>query len=906
MQAHASCITPANGIEAENCLPGTPQTTWDVSGTGDSTIQGFATDISVNRGSTINFKINTTATAYRLDIYRMGYYQGNGARLVTTVNPSAVLPQMQPACLSDSATGLLDCGNWAISASWPVPANATSGIYFARAIRADTGGGSHIFFVVRDDANHSDILFQTSDTSWQAYNDWGAGGKSLYGCNGVFDVTCRAYKVSYNRPFHTRVFEPETWVFNAEYPMVRWLEANGYDVTYSTGADSDRNGVLIKNHKLWMSNGHDEYWSGGQRANVEAARDAGIHLAFFSGNKIFWKTRWENSIDASSTPNRTLVCYKETHANAVIDPADPPTWTGTWRDPRFSPPGDGGRPENALGGTIFMVNNSAPDITVPQADGLMRFWRSTGIAALAPGTSATLAPGTLGAEVDVDLDNGFRPPGLFGVSTTQFTTNDLLLDYGSTYGTGSATHKVTLYRHSSGALVFASGTYQWSWGLDSNHDRSNLGSTTDVRMQQATVNLFADMGVQPTTLQPGLAAATKSSDVAAPTSSITSPLPGSSLSAGSAVTITGAATDSGGEVAGVEVSTDGGTTWHPATGRKTWSYSWTPKASGLASIRSRAVDDSGNLESPSAGVTVTVSTPPACTANCTIWSSTAVPVVADSGPDSSAELGVKFSADVGGNITGIRFYKATLNTGTHVGNLWASTGTLLATATFTSETAAGWQQVSFSSPVAISANTVYVASYHTNVGHYSADHDYFASAGVDTPPLHALANGVSGGNGVYAYGATNTFPNQSYLASNYWVDVVFSLPSPQATLSSMSVTPVGSSISAGSTQQFAATGSYSNGSTQDLTSQVTWASSDNSVATVTSAGLATGVGPGSTTISATLGGIAGNTELTVKAASSTAITAGGGGHAGCSTGGAGIDVVLGILVLALRRKRAAR
>ena len=137
------------------------------------------------------------------------------------------------------------------------------------------------------------------------------------------------------------------------------------------------------------------------------------------------------------------------------------------------------------------------------------------------------------------------------------------------------------------------------------------------------------------------------------------------------------------------------------------------------------------------------------------------------------ELGVKFRSDVAGAITGIRFYKATANTGTHIGNLWSSTGTKLATATFSGESASGWQQVNFATPVAISANTVYVASYHANNGHYSADEDYFASSGVDNAPLHALANGVSGGNGVYAYGASSVFPTQTWNTSNYWVDVLF-------------------------------------------------------------------------------------------------------------------------------------
>jgi hypothetical protein len=346
------CSTPPNPIVAENCLAGSPASEWDISGSGDPSIQGFATDISVNRGSTVFFKVDTNATNYRFDIYRMGYYGGQGARKVATVTPSASLPQNQPNCLNDATTGLIDCGNWAVSGSWPVPATAVSGIYFAKLVRTDNGGASHIVFIVRNDASTSDMVFQTSDTTWQAYNNY--GGNSLYTGSPVG----RAYKVSYNRPFNTRAVDNgQDWLFNAEYPMVRWLESNGYDVAYISGLDSHRAGALLRNHKVFLSVGHDEYWSGGQRTNVTAARDAGVHLAFFSGNEVFWKTRWEPSIDASNTANRTLVCYKETHNGAKIDPTS--AWTGTWRDPRFSPPADGGRPENELTGTLFMVNDGA-------------------------------------------------------------------------------------------------------------------------------------------------------------------------------------------------------------------------------------------------------------------------------------------------------------------------------------------------------------------------------------------------------------------------------------------------------------------------------------------------------------------------------------------------------------------
>jgi hypothetical protein len=764
------CANPANPIVAENCLTGNSSTEWDVNGAGDASIQGFATQISVNRGSTVTFKVDTNAGNYRFDIYRMGYYNGAGARKIASVNPSASLPQNQPDCLTDAPSGLVDCGNWAVSGSWNVPATATSGIYFARLVRADTGGASHVFFVVRDDSSTADVLYQTSDTTWEAYNEY--GGNSLY-TGGPGTNPGRAYKVSYNRPFTTRsVSSGQDWVFNAEYPMVRWLEANGYNVAYASGVDTDRAGAILLNHKVFLSSGHDEYWSGTQRANVEAARNAGVSLAFFSGNESFWKTRWENSIDGTGTAYRTLVCYKETHANAKIDPQ--PVWTGTWRDPRFSPPYDGGRPENSMTGTIFMNNDTGTpySITVPAVDGKMRLWRNTTVATLAVGQTATLPIGTLGYEFDADLDNGARPPGLVRQSTTTLTTPGVLQDYGSTYGNGTVTHSLTFYKHSSGARVFGAGTIQWAWGLDSHHDRGNTAA--DVRMQQATVNLLADMLVQPATLQAGLVAATASSDVTAPTSVISSPTNGSTVTQNTMVTVSGTAADTGGQVGSVEVSTDGGTTWHPASGRATWTYGWTPNVLGSATIQVRAVDDSGNIQSSPASVSVTVV---AASCPCSIWPASASPTNPADPDRSVVNLGVKFRSDQSGRITGIRFYKSTTNTGTHVGALWTSGGQLLASATFTNESASGWQQVSFTTPVAITANTVYVASYRAPSGHYAGDNGYFATSGFDSGPLHALQDGVSGGNGVYAYGGTSPlFPSSTYQASNYWVDVVFVSP----------------------------------------------------------------------------------------------------------------------------------
>ena len=466
-KAAGPCGPPVTSVIAcENTLTGDPPNDWQVTDAGDPAIQGFATSMSVNAGQPESFKIDTVATSYHIDILRIGYYQGDGARkVVANLQPTAAPPQVQPSCTTDETapTGLIDCGNWALSASWTVPSNAVSGLYVAHLKRDDTnnGNGSLIPFVVRNDSSHSDILVQTSDETWQAYNSY--GDNSLYKClnncpPGNPDAYKGASKVSYNRPFHTAADDDgHSWFMYAEYNMIRFLEENGYDVSYTSGVDMSQLGAAstIEQHKTFMSSGHDEYWSGQQRTNVEAARDAGVNLAFFSGNEVFWKTRWEPSIDPSNTPNRTLVTYKETHYNTPVDPDDPPTWTGSWMDPRFSPPADGGRPQNALTGQLFVVNSGSTDITVPSDYSKLRFWRDTEVADLSPGDSTRLAAGSnnLGYEWDVDADNGYRPAGLLDMSSTTYDNAEVFTDYGGITQPGStATHHLTLYRAPSGAL----------------------------------------------------------------------------------------------------------------------------------------------------------------------------------------------------------------------------------------------------------------------------------------------------------------------------------------------------------------------------------------------------------------------------------------------------------------------
>ncbi len=151
-----------------------------------------------------------------------------------------------------------------------------------------------------------------------------------------------------------------------------------------------------------------------------------------------------------------------------------------------------------------------------------------------------------------------------------------------------------------------------------------------------------------------------------------------------------------------------------------------------------------------------------------------VPGVLDVGDSEPVELGMKFRSALAGEITGLRFYKSVANTGTHSASLWTTTGERLAQVTFTSETASGWQTALLSEPVEIAANTTYVASYFNPNGHFSATSAAFASGGVTNGPLHGLDNSTPGGNGVYAYGSSSSFPNEpAWNARNYFVDVMF-------------------------------------------------------------------------------------------------------------------------------------
>ncbi len=380
----------------------------------------------------------------------MGYYGGSGARKVATVQPLAALPQFQPACTGQSSTGLVDCGNWGVSAIVERARRRRLGhlLREARARgrdgrrRATSSSSSATTTAAptccsRPPTRPGRPTTSTAATASTRARPPAARTRSATTARSPRAATAR-------RGLGVQRGVPDGALARAQRLQRQLLHRTSTPTAAAPRSSSTRR----SSRSATTSTGRAT-----QRANVEAARAAGVHLAFFSGNEVFWKTRWEPSIDGTGTPYRTLVTYKETHANAKIDPL-PGVWTGTWRDPRFSPPADGGRPENALTGTDLHRQRRG-DERDPRAG------RRRQDALLAQHADRHADGGRDGDAADgharLRVGRGPRqrrrgPPGLFQLSSTTVPNAPVLRTTARPSGAGPATHNLTLYRRASGAL----------------------------------------------------------------------------------------------------------------------------------------------------------------------------------------------------------------------------------------------------------------------------------------------------------------------------------------------------------------------------------------------------------------------------------------------------------------------
>lgn len=474
--AKASLTNP-NPIYLENQNTGT--TNWKITNQASTEIAGYAGATSVNQGGSLPIKVSLANPGkFTVDVYRLGYYGGTGGRLMASSGPLDGITQPN-ITITDPNTNLGEA-NWSTSYTVAVGSNWTSGLYIAKLTDQKSGKQSQVWFVVRNDSSTSDLLFQSSFNTFLAYSN--SSGYSLYGFNSIGGQA--AFKVSYDLPFSETT--TQTGEFNNllrhEYNMVRWLESQSYDVSYVTNVDLQTNPQLLKQHKVYLSVGHNEYWTLEQRNSVEQARDAGVHLGFFCANTAYWRVRFENS--STGVANRVMACYKTYWAQDPVAQADQTQATNKFRNPQIN------RPENALmgvmytgdrddvyGGYNFVVTNS----TDP-------YYANTNFQ---NGDAMTLL---VGYEWDAVVDNGFTPTGL--VVLSQSSVSPTTLDTDLPPGTNTNISNAVRYTAPSGAKVFATGSIQWMWGLDSDGVQT---PRTDIRAKQMAVNILADMGAKPQT-----------------------------------------------------------------------------------------------------------------------------------------------------------------------------------------------------------------------------------------------------------------------------------------------------------------------------------------------------------------------------------------------------------------------
>jgi hypothetical protein len=450
----------ANPVIEENRLPGSSG--WRIPTAGNTIgddaggqIKGYASATSVNRGEGITFMVSVSpAQTFTVDIYRLGWYGGAGGRLVRSIGP--VNGVQQPTCPSDSRTGMVEC-HWSKSLSLDVPVDWVSGLYVGVLTNAQHFQ-NYVVFTVRDDSRASDLLFQQTVTTYQAYNNY-PNFKSLYEYNSTGPATIaespRAVKVSFDRPYKDSG-SGDLFVWEANF--VGWMERMGYDVSYATDVDTHANPSRLLDHKGLLSVGHDEYWSKEMFDAWETARDQGRNLGFFGANAAYWQVRFEPS--SSGVADRVMVCYKST----LLDPVKGSTATDLFRLV--------GRPEQRLVGVQYSAHF---DKTYPFVVQNAGNWVYAGSGF----RDGDTVEGLVGAESDRFYPLYQSAPG---TSQTLLSSSPVL----SASGLWDVAN-ASVYQAPSGAWVFGAATQQWSWGLS---DVPSHGINVDSRIQRTTQNVL--------------------------------------------------------------------------------------------------------------------------------------------------------------------------------------------------------------------------------------------------------------------------------------------------------------------------------------------------------------------------------------------------------------------------------
>jgi hypothetical protein len=455
-----------NPIQEENALPGT--TSWQLTNPANydeinyryPEIEGYAWITTAKAGDTVKFSVSTEAPSFKAELYRLGWYQGLGANLKETI--TNITGHFYAMPTMDQSTGLVSA-NWPPSFSIRVSSRWTTGQYVVK-LTASTGGQGYIPFVIRS-TRPSDFVFVHAIATDNAYNDW--GGASLYSDFTGKLAAGRAYKVSFDRPFHQNYgYYGAGQVFDWEYPMLRWIEKNGYNVSYISDLDVNDNPTFYQGKKGILLVGHSEYWSKAMRSNLETGVSKGVNLANFAANSIFWQVRFEPRPTNPFILNRVMTCYKD----YTVDPlygVDNTNVTVQFRDAPLN------NPEQSLLGSMFSNLNgiSFPWVVADESNWI---FAGTGL------HNGDSLPGLVGYESDKVFADYPQPNGLSIISASPVINN---------HNQQQDVSNATVYTASSGAEVVNMATMQWSWGLD-NSSVIESNNVVHPAAQQITANIL--------------------------------------------------------------------------------------------------------------------------------------------------------------------------------------------------------------------------------------------------------------------------------------------------------------------------------------------------------------------------------------------------------------------------------
>lgn len=450
-----------NPIITENQNIGT--TAWQITTPGGTHVQAYVSASSCNPGDSINIYASVNfGSTFDIYVYRLGWYQGNGARLMTHVAGLTSVDQGHfdsgtltlvncPTAFVDATTGLCEA-RWASSYTLSIPSNWPTGVYLVL-VQGSTGYQSYTKFIVRATGTE-DYVVVMGDLTYAAYNNW--GGQSLYTFNSFGGVS--ASKVSLDRPSVNQ--NGGDYLLRNDINWLKWSERQGYDIGYLSQIDLYASPGILNGHKVFVSPSHAEYWTKEERGAVEAFRDSGLAhgLGFLSGNMCYWQVRIETG--GQNGANRTVTCYKvltgasgglgSGSVTPSLDPfygVDNTRVTTQWRDPIVN------RPEATLMGIMYdHITASGGTVYyswVPASPITSNLFAGTG---LVGGTS-------YGSDlVGNECDNiqASSPGNIQTLGASPFTTD----------GNNADTSNTTIYKAASGALVFAAGSIQWTWALD--------------------------------------------------------------------------------------------------------------------------------------------------------------------------------------------------------------------------------------------------------------------------------------------------------------------------------------------------------------------------------------------------------------------------------------------------------